>query len=72
MMNPLFITFLLSILILMLCIILCFSKGKDGLEYFKNKKYSKEQCNEFAKDRCFYLRNTSEWYNCVEETLNYC
>ena len=70
-MNLLVITFLLAILITVLSIILICYKEK-GFENFKNKKHSEEYCNEFAKDRCFYLRNTSDWYNCIQESLNYC
>ena len=73
-MNQLIITCLISIIILVLSIV-CYctssSANEPTVEQFKTM-LSKEECGELAKDRCFYLRNTSEWVNCVEETMNYC
>ena len=71
-MNLIFITLLLVTLITVISVILFCYKAKKGVENFKNKNYSLEYCNEFAKDRCFYLRNTSDWYNCIQETIDYC
>jgi len=45
---------------------------KDNQKLVEQFKLTNEACNEFAKDRCFYLKNTSEWYDCIQDSLTFC